>query len=131
MGAEIQADVSDAEMEVLKVLWQLGPALAREVGRELKRRRKRWAYTTILTLLARLRGKGYVTQAKHPGGAAHVFAAAVTREQVLGRQLTDLAERVCDGTASPLVQALINSRRLKRGDIAYLRRMLEGLADKE
>jgi BlaI family transcriptional regulator, penicillinase repressor len=131
MGAGLQADVSDAELEVLKVLWQRGPAMAREVEQDLKRMRKRWAYTTILTLLGRLRGKGYVTQAKHAMGAAHVFAAAVTREQLLGRSLTELADRVCDGTASPLVQALVSSKRLKQADIASLRRMLEELEEKE
>jgi BlaI family transcriptional regulator, penicillinase repressor len=131
MGAEIQANVSDAELEVLKVLWQRGAVMAREVEQELKRQRRRWAYTTILTLLSRLRGKGYVTQAKHATGAAHVFAAAVTREQLLGRSLSELADRVCDGTASPLVQALVSSQRLKPADIASLRRMLEELEDKE
>jgi BlaI family transcriptional regulator, penicillinase repressor len=131
MDAGIQGGVSGAELEVLKVLWQSGPAMAREVERELKHRRKRWAYTTILTLLSRLRGKGYVTQAKHTLGAAHVFAAAVTREQLLGWSLTELADRVCDGTASPLVQALVNNRQLTREDLARLRRMLEELEEKE
>ncbi len=131
MGAEIQAKVSDAELEVLKVLWQRGAVMAREVEQELKRRHKRWAYTTILTLLARLREKGYVTQAKHTIGAAHVFAAEVTREQLLGQSLTELAERVCDGTASPLVQALVNSKRLKQEDIAHLKRVLKELEEKE
>jgi BlaI family transcriptional regulator, penicillinase repressor len=132
MAAAMTADVSDAELEVLKVLWERGPGVVREVAGELKGRHRRWAYTTILTLLSRLREKGYVTQSKKDGGgAAHVFAAAVTREELLGRQLTELAERVCDGTASPLVQALVNCRRLKREDVAYMRKMLDGLTDKE
>lgn len=131
MSTANQAHVSDAELEVLKVLWQQGPALVREVGQALKRRHKQWAYTTILTLLSRLRDKGYVTQAKQETGMAHMFTAVVTREQLLGRQLTELAEQVCDGTASPLVQALVNSRQLKHEDIAYLRRMLEELEQRK
>jgi BlaI family transcriptional regulator, penicillinase repressor len=131
MGSEIHATVSDAELEVLKVLWQRGPVMARDVEQELKQRHKRWAYTTILTLLARLRDKGYVTQAKHIIGAAHLFAPAVTREQLLGQSLSALADRVCDGTASPLVQALVNGRQLNKQDIAQLRQMLNDLEEKE
>jgi BlaI family transcriptional regulator, penicillinase repressor len=131
MGPLNQANVSDAELEVLKVLWLRGPVMVREVAQHLKRRHKPWAYTTILTLLSRLRDKGYVTQAKHTVGAAHVFTAAVTREQLLGQRLTELAEQVCDGTASPLVQALVNNRQLKREDIEHLRRILTKLDEKE
>jgi BlaI family transcriptional regulator, penicillinase repressor len=131
MSAANQAKVSDAELEVLKVLWQRGPALVREVAEALTRRHRQWAYTTVLTLLSRLRDKGFVKQTRNGAGAAHVFAAAVTREQLLGRQLTDLADRVCDGMASPLVQALVHNRQLKREDIADLRRMLKELEDKE
>lgn len=131
MGALNQANVSDAELEVLKVLWLRGPVMVRDVAAHLKRRQKAWAYTTILTLLSRLRDKGYVTQAKHTEGAAHVFTATVTREELLGQRLTELAEQVCDGTASPLVQALVKSRQLKREDIAHLRRMLTELEDKK
>src|SRR4051794_14137148 len=129
MGAESQANVSAAELEVLKVLWRRGPVMARQMEQELKRRHKRWAYTTILTLLSRLRAKGYVTQTKHAVAAAHVFAAATTREQLLGQKLAELTEQVCDGTASPLVQALVNSRQLKREDIAHLKQMLKELEE--
>jgi predicted transcriptional regulator len=52
MGAPIQAIVSDAELEVLKMLWLHAPATARGVAQHLKRRHKQWAYTTILTLLS-------------------------------------------------------------------------------
>ena len=47
--------VSDAELDVLKVLWAHGPATVREVEARLRRKRRRWAYNTILTLLSRLR----------------------------------------------------------------------------
>src|SRR5690349_11087925 len=131
MASPEQLSVSDAELEVLKVLWQHGPTTVREVAQTLSRRRKKWAYTTVLTLLSRLRDKRYVSQSKPDIGTAHVFAAAITRQQLLGQQLTELADRVCDGTASPLVQALVNSRQLKPDDIAQLRQMLKDLEEKE
>jgi BlaI family transcriptional regulator, penicillinase repressor len=131
MGAANQMNVSDAELEVLKLLWLRGPSTVRDVAQHLKQRDKQWAYTTILTLLSRLRDKGFVRQEKHGTGAAHVFTAGVTREQLLGQRLTELAEQVCDGTAGPLVHALVKSRRLKREDIAHLRRLLTRLEETE
>jgi BlaI family transcriptional regulator, penicillinase repressor len=120
--------VSDAELDVLKVLWAHGPATVREVEARLRRRRKRWAYNTILTLLSRLREKGYVAGDRpEQGGTAHVFRAAISRDELLRNGLTDLADRVCDGTASPLVHALVQGRRLSPDDIAELRRLLDEL----
>jgi predicted transcriptional regulator len=127
--------VSDAELDVLKVLWALGPATVREVEARLRKQRRRWAYTTILTLLSRLREKGYVTSDKpaggEGGGSAHVFRPAISRDQLLRDGLTDLADRICDGTASPLVHALVQGKNLTRADIADLRKLLDDLERKE
>ena len=121
---------SDAELEVLKVLWQGGPGTVREVEVRLRRRRRRWAYNTVLTLLSRLREKGYVASDKSDA-AAHLFRATVSRGQLLANGLSDLADRVCDGTASPLVQALVEGGRLSKDDIAQLRKRLDELERKE
>jgi BlaI family transcriptional regulator, penicillinase repressor len=120
---------SDAEMDVLKVLWQHGPGTVREVEARLRRKRRRWAYNTILTLLTRLREKGYVASDKSDA-AAHVFRATVSREQLLRNGLIDLADRVCDGTASPLVHALVEAGNLSPDDIALLRKRLDELEQK-
>jgi predicted transcriptional regulator len=120
--------VSDAELDVLKVLWEHGPATVRQIESRLRRRR-RWAYTTVLTLLSRLREKGCVASDK--SGAAHVFRAEVSRQQLLENGLSDLAQRICDGTAGPLVHALVQGVRLSAADIAHLRKVLDKLAQKE
>jgi predicted transcriptional regulator len=117
--------ITDAELDVLKVLWALGPATVRQVHGRLGRRRKRWAYTTVLTLLYRLREKGFVRSEKQ--GAALVFQATGSREALLRQQLLDLADRVCDGTATPLVHALVSSHRFTAEEISELRQMIEQL----
>jgi BlaI family transcriptional regulator, penicillinase repressor len=117
--------VSDTELAVLKVLWRSGPGTVREIEGRLRRRKPRWAYNTVLTLLTRLREKGYV--ASDPRGAAHVFRAVVTRDELLTQDLASLADRICDGTASPLVHALVRGRRLTAEDIAHLRQLLDEL----
>jgi predicted transcriptional regulator len=121
--------VSDAELEVLKELWAAGPATVREVAAALRRRRRRLAYNTVLTLLSRLREKGYVAADRRD--TAHVFRAVVTREELLGSSLSALADRICDGTASPLMLALVRGRRFSADEIAHFRRLLDDLAPKD
>ena len=117
--------VSDAELEVLKVLWATGPATVRDVVAALGRQKRRLAYNTVLTLLSRLREKGFVKADRRD--TAHVFRAAVSRDELVGSSLSALADRVCDGTASPLLLALVRDPRLSSDDIAHLRKLLDDL----
>jgi predicted transcriptional regulator len=116
--------LSDAEMEVLKALWSEGPATVRRINELLADRG--WAYTTVLTLLRRLVVKGYATS--EASGVAHVFRAAVTREEVLERRLRDTADELCDGSAVPMVLALVQSHRFSPEELARLRRLLDQAA---
>jgi predicted transcriptional regulator len=117
--------VSDAELEVLKVLWAGGPGTVRDVETQLHRRKRRLAYNTILTLLSRLRDKGYV--AADRSGTAHIFRSIVSQHELLAHGLDLLAARVCDGTASPLVHAFVKGRQLSAKEIADFRRLLDEL----
>jgi predicted transcriptional regulator len=137
--------VSDAELEVLKVLWSRGSGTVRDVEADLHRgrgrggrgggggrsRRRPWAYNTVLTLLSRLRDKGYVASDASGEGAALVFRPTVSRDQLLRHGLSDLADRICDGTASPLVHALVQGQRFSPQEIADFRRLLDQLESKE
>ena len=135
MGSNVPP-VSDAELDVLKVLWKRGESTVRQVEAQLRRRKRRWAYNTVLTLLSRLREKGYVASDKPAdkwgeAGTAHVFRAAVSREQLLRNGLTELADRMCDGTASPLVHALVQGQRFSADEIAQFRKLLDELEAKD
>jgi predicted transcriptional regulator len=120
--------VSDAELEVLKELWAEGPATVRGVAADLRKRRRRLAYNTVLTLLSRLRDKGYVAADRRD--TAHLFRAVVTRDELLGSSLSALADRICDGTASPLVLALVKGQKFSADEIAHFRRLLDDLGAK-
>ena len=113
--------LSEAEMEVLKTLWAHGPGTVRRINELLAGRR--WAYTTVLTLLQRLVAKGYV--AREAAGVAHVFRAAVTREEVLERRLKETADELCDGSAAPLLLALVQGNTFSPEELARFRRLLD------
>lgn len=124
-----RAPVSDAELEVLKVLWAAGPLTVRDVVAALRRQRRRLAYNTVLTLLSRLRDKGYVAADRRD--TAHLFRPVVSREELIGSSLAAIADRVCDGTASPLVQALVRGQRFTQAEIAQLRKLISELSPKD
>jgi BlaI family transcriptional regulator, penicillinase repressor len=120
-----RAAVSETEREVLKALWERPPSTVREIHDALKGQGRSWAYTTVQTLLHRLESKGYVGCDR--AGSAHVFRAAVSREQFLQQRLTDLADQFCSGTASPLVLALVEGGRFTAEELSRFRELLDQL----
>ena len=123
-----QPGLSEAEREVLKVLWDHGPGTVRRINGVLEERGRRWAYTTVATLLQRLAVKGYV--ASDPSAVPHVYRALTTRDQLLERRLQDAANELCDGQAVPLVLALVQGNRFSREELARLRQLLDNAASK-
>ncbi len=125
--ARRREELSETEQDVLKTLWELGAGTVRDVCEALNRRGPRRAYTTVLTFLARLESKGYV--ASNKAELAHVFRPTVSRDGLLTQRLTRLVDDVCEGTAAPVVQALVRGKQLSTDDIAQLRRLLDELED--
>lgn len=123
--AERRYDLGAAELEVLNVLWDSGPATVRQVMRRLHDGGRRVAYTTVLTFLTRLEQKGFVRSNKSE--IAYVYRAAVTRERVRKSRLSELVEGLYDGAAGPLVLQLVRTGKLQREEIAELHRLIEEL----
>jgi predicted transcriptional regulator len=115
--------LSVAEREVLKVLWDHGPATVREINDILKYGGRQWAYTTVATLLMHLGVKEYA--ASDPSVAPHIFRATVSRDELLNRRLKDAAEELCDGRAAPLILALVQANRFSSEELARVRRLLD------
>jgi BlaI family transcriptional regulator, penicillinase repressor len=118
--------LSDAERDVLKVLWDRGPATVRVINEELKNRGRRWAYTTVATLLQRLAAKQYITS--NPATVPHVYSAVVSRDELLERRLKDAADELYDGRTAPLVLALVEGNRFSAEELSRLRRFLDEAA---
>jgi len=121
--------ISDSQREILKVLWEHGPGTVRQIDDQLRKRRRRWAYTTVLTLLVRLEAKGYV--AADRASSPHVFRAAVSQHEVVRQRLADLAKDYCEGEATPLVLALVENVRFSPDEIDQFRRLINQLDAKK
>jgi len=115
--------LSDAETEVLKVLWDDGPATVRAINAELTRRGRSWAYTTVATLLQRLAAKGVVAPATE--AIPHIYRALVLREEMLGQRLREAADELCEGRAAPLVLALVQGNRFTPEELARFQGLID------
>jgi BlaI family penicillinase repressor len=128
MADEQRLPMSDAEREVLKVLWEHGPLIVREVSERLAKQGHEWSRTTVITLLQRLEKKGYVASDKSQ--FAFVFRAIISREEEMHARMTELASDLCDGEALPLVLAFAERHRFSPGELARFRKMIDAIAGK-
>jgi BlaI family penicillinase repressor len=115
--------VTDAELAVLQLLWERGPAAVRQLADVLYPGGGASEYATAHRLLERLEAKGYVRRQKSEG--IYLFRAARDREAVLGEQLETLVERMCGGSLQPLLSTLIKSKRLTADELRELLDMVE------
>jgi predicted transcriptional regulator len=118
-------ELGDAELEVLKSLWEDGPGTVREVLNRLTRRGRNPAYTTVQTFLTRLEQKGFVRADK--SDLAYRYAARVTRERISKSRLRELLDQLYDGAAGPLVLQLVQNERLTPEEIETLQKLIERL----
>ena len=117
--------VSEAELAVLKVLWDLSRGTVREVRDILLGQGRDWAYTTVQTLLNRLEAKGHVRVER--SGSVNVYRPAVSREQFAQQRLSNLAAELYEGAASSLVLALVEGTRFTPAELDQFRKLLDQL----
>ena len=117
--------ISESEREVMKVLWGCESATVREIRERLAAVGRRWAHTTVNTLLTRLEQKRCVTCDR--SGFAHVFAAAVSLDELMQQRLTSLADDFCDGTRVPLMLALVDGQKFSDDEIEQFRDLIDQL----
>jgi predicted transcriptional regulator len=111
---------TDAELEILQVVWELGEATVRQVYESISARRP-VAYTTTMTMLGLLVKKGHLR--REEGGRAYVYRPAHPKSRVVARMVDDFLGRVFRGSARPLVLALVRDRKLSRKDLEEITRI--------
>ena len=121
-------DVTDAELAVLQVLWERGSATIRQLADVLYPGVSTSQYATVQKLLERLDAKGCVRRDRRPW--PHVFAATVDRDDLIGRRLRAVAEKLCGGSLTPLLTHLMSVERLSPKERDELRTLLDGRCPK-
>ena len=113
---------TDAELEILTVLWSRGPSTVRAVHEVIAKRRPA-QYTTVLKQLQIMDEKGLVR--RDGSGRAHVYQASQPREATQSQLAGDLLDRAFAGSASSLMMGALSARKASKKDLAELRELLD------
>ena len=122
---EFTPDVTDAELAVLQVLWDGGPATIRRLTDELYPDGSEAHYATVQKLLERLEEKRHV--ARDRSTHAHTFRAVTDRDALVGRRLRAVAEKLCGGLMAPLLTHLVRAETLTPRERQELRTLIDEL----
>jgi BlaI family transcriptional regulator, penicillinase repressor len=113
---------TDAELAILRILWDRGPSTVRQVHDVLGRERPT-AYTTALKLLQIMTEKGLVERDERD--RTHVYRARLSEEQTQRQLVRDLVDRAFGGSASKLVMQALASRRASPDELREIRRAID------
>ncbi len=115
---EKKATISDAELEIMEVLWEEGKALNAAEIRSLLEKNKKWERTTVLTLIQRLVKKGMVRQERRE---VYYYAPCVERKAYVKEETRNFVNKFFKGSTGHMAAALMSDDSLTREDIEELR----------
>jgi predicted transcriptional regulator len=118
--------ISEAESQVMEVLWQRHPQGADEVIAALSAHTD-WAEPTIKTLLNRLLRKGAIQADRD--GRRYLYSPRLQRQDWLAQQSESFVDRLFGGRVAPLVAHFSDQRKLSPKDIAELKRLIAEIED--
>jgi predicted transcriptional regulator len=119
---------TDAELAILRILWDRGASTVRQVHDVLSRERPT-AYTTALKMLQIMTEKGLVR--RDDSDRTHVFQSKLTEEQTQRQLVRDLVDRAFGGSASKLVLQALASRRASAEELGEIRKLIENSRDEK
>jgi len=121
---------TDAELEVLQVLWRRGPATARQVWDELNGDRdKQVVYTTVLKTMQNMAAKGLLR--RDETARSHVYESAAPPERVRRSLVKEIVARVFEGSVRDLVVNALGARKIPPAELKEIREIIRNLEEKQ
>src|SRR5262245_47719969 len=112
--------LTDQELEIMKIVWDLEKATVRDVYERMLKRRK-IAYTTVMTMMKILETKGRLK--KQQEDRAYVYRPSQPKQQVIGGMVKEFINRVFNGSAEPLLVHLVEDEGLTEKELAEIARL--------
>lgn len=121
--------ISDAEWEVMKVIWDADrPMTSKEIVESISQRLG-WHEKTIRTLITRLHRKGALNHEKE--GRSYLYRATVRQDDCSREAAQNLLDRVFGGSLRPMLAQFVEEKRLSKREIEELKRLLEDQGEKD
>lgn len=118
--SQLRVRPTDAELAILQVLWNQGPATVRQVHEALEARET--GYTTTLKLMQIMAEKGLVS--RDESSRTHVYTAKYTRDETQQRLVTDLLDRAFGGSAAALVMQVLSSQQASAEELRDIEQLI-------
>ncbi len=115
-------DITEAEWEIMRVVWANGHTTSREII-EILEDKMNWKAATIKTLIGRLVNKEALLTEKE--GRKFIYSAGINEKEMIGNYSTDILTKVCSKQNNQVVENLINDAKLSRDDIDSLIALLQ------
>ena len=112
---------TEAELELLRVLWSKGSATVREIHEEVAHERA-LGYTSVLKVLQIMTEKGLVQRSE--SGKAHLYRATVSQQETQSQMLRDLSDRLFSGSATQLAMHALSMQPASAQDLDEVRKIL-------
>jgi predicted transcriptional regulator len=113
---------TEAELEILRVLWERGPSTVRQVHESLAEQRET-GYTTTLKLMQIMADKGLVT--RDESARTHVYTAKASQETTQRQLVNDLVDRAFGGSAAELVLRALSSHTTSDDELDEIRKLID------
>ena len=122
MSGKLLDDLGELQRAVIEVVWNLGEASVHQVRKELGRKKK-LAYTTVLTAMQKLEKAGWLRHRTE--GKVYIYSPTRTREQAGASSVRKFVERIFDGDALLMFQHLMHQSKLSDNELRELRIMID------
>ena len=113
---------TDAELAILRILWQRGPSTVRQVWEELNPSQQT-GYTTVLKLMQIMVEKKLLS--RNESARSHVYQPMFSQDQTQRQVIGHLLERVFSGSAAKMVMQALSAKKASREELAQIRKLLD------
>ncbi|WP_027400233.1 BlaI/MecI/CopY family transcriptional regulator [Anaerovorax odorimutans] len=119
----------DSELEIMMIIWEANKPVTSAYIQEKLKNRKEWKITSILTFLARLTAKGFITSTRQ--GKINIYSAAINEQNYLESESKSFLEKMYGNSLTAFVSSLYKSKSISAKDLAELREFIDKAGEEE
>ena len=118
---------TEKELEILNILWEIGPASVRQINEQINKKHKT-GYTTTLKIMQIMTDKGLLI--RNDAGFQHIYTPAVTKEETQHQLVGNLLERAFAGSAEKLVMRALSAKKISAEELDRIKKLLNEIKEK-
>ncbi|QDV17457.1 Penicillinase repressor [Gimesia panareensis] len=127
MSRPSSKQLTELELEIVKILWRDGPSTVRHVREQLEPFRK-LAHNSVMTMMGIMTDKNYLKREPLPKGPGYLYTARIRRDSTLKNMLVDVVDRAFSGSSMDAILKLLDTSDLDAEELKQLRQKVDNIA---